>query len=281
MPTRRLGQTGFNVSLLALGGQGAIAQPEGRLSSSSESIIGRALDLGVNYIDTSPQYGEGLSEERIGEALKTRRGEVFLATKTYDRSYDGTLRLAEQSLKRLQTDHIDLYQLQDVRLQEDLEGAFSYNGAVRAMERLRAEGTVRFLGITGDYDPTVLLNGIERHPFDTVLMPLNAADIHYRPFQTEPLQTAQRQGIGVMATRVTATNLLFRNDGLNSMEDAMGYVYSFPVSGAVMDVSHLRHLEQNVKIAKRFSEPYDRERLAAIEALTEFYKDDANWFKTW
>ena len=105
--------------------------------------------MGVNYIDTSAMYGGGLSEQRIGRVMRTRRNEVFLATKTHDRTYDGTLRLAEQSLKRLQTDHIDLYQIHNIRLHEDLDTVFSKNGAIHAMERLRDEGVIRFIGITG------------------------------------------------------------------------------------------------------------------------------------
>ena len=242
-------------------------------------IIDRAIDLGVNYIDTSPHYGSGLSEERIGELMKSRRNEVFLATGAYDRSYDGTLASVEQSLKRLQTDHLDLYQLHDVRQQQELERAFSRNGAVRAMQRLRDEGTVRFLGISGACDPAVLLSGIQHYPFDVILMSLNAADIHFRPFQTELLQAAVRKGIGIMAMNVTARGRLFRNDGLSSIEDALGYVFSFPVSATVVGVSHLRQIEQNVTIARRFEQPYNAEQLAAIEHLTEPCKDDANWLK--
>lgn len=279
MPKRPLGKTGFDVSLLALGGEAAIAKQPGRPSSSAERMIARALDLGVNCIDTSPKYGNGLSETHIGEVMKSRRAEVFLATKTGDRSYDGTMRLAEQSFTRLQTDHIDLYQLEDIRSQEELEQVFSRDGAVRAMERLHSEGAVRFLGIAGEYDPDVLMHGIERYPFDAVSIALNAADIHYRPFQTALLQTAVRHEIAIIATRITAMKRLFRNDGLNSMEDAMGYVFSFPVNTAVLNLSHLNELEQSVRITKRFTEVYDHEQLASIEALTEPYKEDANWFK--
>lgn len=280
MPKRPLGKTGFDVSLLALGGRGVIAEEADDSSDAAERIIHRALDLGVNYIDTSPRYGNGLSEARIGAVLKSRRNDVFLASKTHDRSYDGTLRLVEQSLKRLCTDRIDLYQLDDVTLHEELDTAGSRNGALRAMKRLQAEGTVRFLGITGDRDPDVLLRAVKEYPFDAILMPLNAADIHYRPFQEALLQTALSQEIGVIAMRVTAMSRLLRYEGVTSMEDAMNYVYSFAVSTAVVGVSQLRQLEKNVAIAKRFSRPYNAEQIAAIEALTEPYKSDANWFKS-
>ena len=279
MPKRPLGRTGYDVSLLALGGKGIIDQDGAAAEAAALRIIERAIDLGVNYIDTSPHWGNGVSEARIGGLMKSRRKEVFLASGSSERSYDGTLASVEQSLKRLQTDHLDLYQLHDVRQQQELEHVFSRNGAVRAMQRLRDEGTVRFLGIAGSRDPAVLLSGIQRYPFDVILMSLNAADIHFKPFQTELLQTAVRDGIGIMAMNVTARGRLFRNDGLSSMEDAMGYVFSLPVSGTVIGVSHPRQLEQNVKIATRFEQPYNAEQLAAIERLTEPYQDDANRLK--
>ncbi|WP_319417186.1 aldo/keto reductase [Marispirochaeta aestuarii] len=279
MPKRRLGKTEFEVSLLALGGQGIMEQPKRFSTNPSVNIINRAIDLGVNYIDTSALYGGGLSEKRIGKVMKNRRNEVFLATKTHDRTYDGTLRLAEQSLERLQTDHIDLYQIHNIRLQDDLDTAFSKNGAIRAMERLRNEGVIRFIGITGHRDPDILLRGIKEYPFDTILMSLNAGDIHYKPFQTELLKTAVEKDMGIIAMKVTGKNRLFRDDGLNSMRDALHYVYSFPISTAVVGISAMCEIEQNVKIAKSFRNPLSPERIADIEDLTKHYKEEANWFK--
>ena len=279
MPRRRLGRTGLDVSLVALGGQGIIERRSRLPIHPSNAIINRAIDLGVNYIDTSPLYGAGLSEERIGNVMKSRRSEVFLATKTHDRTYDGTLKLFEQSLKRLQTDHVDLYQIHNVRLDSDLDQAFSRDGAVRAMERLRDEKAVRYLGITGHRDPAVLLRGIREYPFDTILMALNAADIHYHPFQTELLQTAVEKDMGVLAMKVTSLNRLFRDDGLSSMEDALGYVLSFPVTSAVIGISQLWEIEQDVQIAREFHTPFAPERLAQIESMTQAYREDANWYK--
>lgn len=249
MPKRRLGKTGFEVSLLALGGQGIIEQRNLLSLDPSKDIINRALDLGVNYIDTSAMYGGGASEKRIGRVMKTRRHEVFLATKTHDRTYDGTMRLADQSLKRLQTDHIDLYQIHNIRLHEDLDTVFSKNGAIRAMERLKNEGVIRFIGITGHRDPDILLRGIREYPFDTILMSLNAGDIHYRPFQTELLKTAVEKDMGIMAMKVTGQNRLLRDDGLSSMRDALNYVYSFPISTAVVGISAMFEIEENAEIA--------------------------------
>ncbi len=176
MPTRALGRTGHNVCLFSLGGQATLEQ-DGK-TDEAVAIINRAIDLGVNYIDTAAAYGRGVSETYIGEVMKTRRKEVFLATKTHDRSYDGSMRLLEKSLKQLQTDRIDAWQLHNVRTQDDLDKIFAKDGAMKAMEKARDEKIIRFLGITGHRDPFILKKGIEQYPFDSILMALNAADKH-------------------------------------------------------------------------------------------------------
>ena len=276
MPKRRLGKTGFKVGLFSLGGEATVEQRE-RQQDAAE-IINRAIDLGVNYIDTSPAYGSGGSETNIGTVMKKRRDEVFLATKTHDRTYDGTLRLFEQSLNRLQTNFIDLYQVHNVRVDEDVTGALGKNGAVRAIERLRDEGAVRCIGITGHRDPGVLLRGIREYDFDAVLLSLNAGDIHYKPFQKELLQTAVEKDMGIIAMKVTAIGRIFRNEGITSMSDALGYVYSFPVSTAIVGISTVEELEENVRIAREFSD-FSDDKLAQLESLTKPYYRDANFFK--
>ncbi len=276
MPKRTLGKTGFNVGMFSLGGEATVEQ-RSRQQDAAE-IINRAIDLGVNYIDTSPTYGGGGSESNIGTVMKNRRDEVFLATKTHDRSYDGTLRLFEQSLKRLQTDHIDLYQIHNVRVNDDITGALSRNGAVRAIERLRDEGAIRYIGITGHRDPDVLLRGISEYNFDTLLLTLNAGDIHYKPFQKELLRTAVEKEMGIIAMKVSALGRIFRDDGITSMADALGYVYSFPVSTSIVGISTIEELEENVQIAREFSE-FSGDKLARLESLTEPYYRDANFFK--
>jgi aryl-alcohol dehydrogenase-like predicted oxidoreductase len=157
MPLRPLGHTGHNVRLFSLGGQATLEQ-EGT-HDQSLAIINRAIDLGVNYIDTARIYGGGISETYIGEVMKTRRREVFLASKTRHRDYDGSMRSLETSLATLQTDHLDLWQLHNIMTDEDLDRIFAEDGAIKALERARRQKMVRFLGITGHYDPFVLKRG--------------------------------------------------------------------------------------------------------------------------
>ena len=155
---------------------------------------------------------------------------------------------------------------------------FAPKGAVKALERLKSEGVIKHLGITGHRSPAVLLKGIQNYDFDCVLMALNAADIHYEPFQKELLQKAVEKELGIIAMKVPAHGRIFRSEGLSTMEQALGYVYSFPVSTAIVGISRLEQLKENVQITRDF-EPYNREELKEIEELTEPYYRDASWFK--
>ena len=270
---RALGKTGFQAGVFGLGGAFAIA----RDPKQAEIILNRALDLGVNYIDTAPTYGG--SEANIGRALEGRRREFFLASKTLDRTYDGTMRLFQQSLKRLRTGHLDLLQLHGVHTEGDLDKILARNGALRALEELKDAGDIRFTGITGHRDPRVLLKGIREYDFDCLLLPLNAADTHFRPFQEELLQEALKRNMGVIAMKVASYGRIFKREGITSMEQALSYVLSFPVSTAVIGISSLEELEENVRIATH-AKPLSRESLAHLEGLVKPYYKEANFFKT-
>ena len=276
IPRRQLGKTGISVSLFSLGGESTIEQAN--RADEAEQIINRAIDLGVNYIDTAPAYGRGDSESNIGRVMEYRREEVFLATKTPDRTYDGTMRQLEMSLERLRTDHLDLYQLHNVRTAGDLEGVFAENGAVKALAELKSQGVIRFAGITGHKDPDVLLRGIREYPFDCILMALNAGDVHYASFQEKLLKEAVKLDMGIIAMKVTAVGRIFREGGLSAMNQALGYVFSLPVSTAIVGISSLTEVEENAQIAADFEKLSD-EGIKKLEALTESYADDANFFK--
>ncbi len=277
MFTRPLGKTGHAVRLFSLGGQATLEQTG--TTEESESIINRALDLGVNYIDTAAAYGRGQSEKYIGSVMKLRRNEVFLATKTHNRTYDGSMRLLEQSLKNLRTDHFDLWQLHNVRTQDDLDKMFAGDGAIKALEKAREQNVVRFLGITGHYDPFVLRKAIEQYPFDTILMALNAADKHNKSFIENLLPTAVKKEMGIIGMKIPARGRIFHEGGITTMEPAMRYVLSLPVSTIIVGISTVKELEENVRIAKEFS-PMNAEEMAHTEELTKPYYADASWFKS-
>ena len=174
------------------------------------AVIHRALDHGVTYCDTAPAYAGSL--DYYGAALGERRGQVFLASKTHERTRDGSLRLLDESLKRLRTDHLDLWQLHDLRTSSDLKMIFGRGGALEALVQARAEGRVRFLGLTGHHDPAILLEAMGRFDFDTVLIALNVADVHRLSFARSVLVEATRRGMGVIGMKVYAAGALLRGE---------------------------------------------------------------------
>src|SRR6266436_3716814 len=186
MPTRNLGKTGFRVGIFGLGGQGALEKANNE--SLALQMIQRALELGVNYFDTSAIYGgpDRWSEHYLGKGLKGSRDHVFIATKTKERSRDAALKNLDVSLKLLDTDHIDAWQLHDVGIQEDIDQIFGKGGAIEALVQARDQKIVRHLGVTGRFRPEALIECINRFPFDTVLMGLNAADKYYYSFEKRP-----------------------------------------------------------------------------------------------
>ncbi len=274
MPLRELGKTGCMVSILGLGGSFTVAAKD--RPEEAEKMVHRALDLGVNYIDTAPSYGA--SEENIGRALKKRRSEVFLASKTIERTYDGTMKLFEQSLKRLQTDHLDLLQIHGLHSEEELSQVMAEGGALEALEELKKEGLIRFTGVTGHRDPAVLLEAIETCDFDCVLLSLNPADPFYQPLQEAVLPRAREKNMGIIAMKIAAYGRLFRENGLERMEKALGYALSFPVSTAVVGMSDLDELEENARLAKEY-EKLSPEELQRLEELVEPYQGEVNFFK--
>lgn len=295
MPTRSFGKTGYKTGILSLGGQ-ATLEIAGR-EAESERIINRAIDLGINYIDTAASYGKGVSQLNIGRVMKTRRNEVFLATKTHDRSYDGSMRLLEESLKNLQTDRLDLWQLHNITTQEQVDQIFSGDGAIKAFEKARSEGMVRFLGITGHFEPLVLLNAIKRYPFDSILMALNAADVHYLSFKHYLLPEAQKLGMAIIGMKVATRGRILScwtpppldeqperlrtpKPGTISIKEALTYNMSLPVSTTIIGVDSVAQLEENVSIASQFS-PLSSAELEAIEYKTLPVVRQALYFRRW
>lgn len=276
LPMRPLGKTGRRVTIFGLGGQAALEDPA--RFGDAVAIANRAFELGVNYVDTAPVYGGGTSERVIGEALRGRRREIFLASKTHDRTYDGSMRLLESSLKRLGTDHLDLWQLHNIKTEADLGFVFSREGAVRAMERARSEGMIRFIGITGHEDPFVIRAALGRYPFDTALLALNAADRHQASFIDHALPAAVERGAGVVAMKVPGRGKLLRPDGVRTMEEAMRYALTLPVATAIVGLSSLAELEENVAIARAFR-PLTEGEMAELERLTEAYHAEALWYR--
>jgi aryl-alcohol dehydrogenase-like predicted oxidoreductase len=270
LPKRPLGKTGQQVTLFGLGGEGVL-RTDGR-GNEAVRVIHRALDLGVNYFDTAPAYAS--SVDYYGAALGSRRRQIFLASKTHERTREGSLRLLEDSLRRLHTDYLDLWQLHDLRTTEQLDQVFGKGGAIEALQQARKEGRVRFLGLTGHHDPAILLEAMRRFDFDTILVALNAADVHRLSFLQTVLPEAARRGMGIIGMKVHAAGRLL-GTGTLLADETIGYVLSQPgVSTVIIGCNNPSEVEDNARVVRQFK-PLDAKDLRALEKRT---RDEAEQF---
>lgn len=274
LPTRPLGKTGHQVTLMSLGGEGVL-RSTGRMKEAVP-VIRRALELGINYFDSAPAYQQ--SQDYLGEGLQGQRHRIFLASKTHDRSRDGSLRLLENSLRRLRTDHLDLWQLHDLREMREVEEIFSKDGAIRAAEEARAQKMIRFVGVTGHHDPLVLAHAIRRYPFDTALVAINAADKNRLSFIQEFLPAATDKGMGVIAMKVMAHGLVLSDPTRFTPAEAIGYVLSLAVSTALIGCSTPEEVEQNVRAASRF-QPLTAQQRTELEERVRPWASQLAYFK--
>lgn len=295
MPTRSFGKTGFKVGILSLGGQATIERQG--TEEESEKIVNRAIDLGVNYIDTAASYGRGQSQLNIGRVMKSRRNEVWLSTKTHDRTYDGSMRLLEESLKNLQTDHLDTWQLHNVQRKDQMDQIFAKDGAIKALEKAKSEGVVRHLGITGHFEPLILLEAIKNYPFDQILLAVNAADIHYLSFKNYLLPEAQKKGIAIIGMKVATRGRMLSTwtpppideqpkrmatqmPGTITIKEALSYNMSLPVSTTIIGIDNVSQIEEDVKIASEFA-PLTEDEMKGIEYKTLPIVRQGLYFRRW
>lgn len=301
MPTRNLGRTGYRVAIFSLGGQAAVEQPDN--DDVAVPIVERALDLGINYIDTAAFYGgpRRWSQRYIGQVMKRRRAETFLATKTHDRTRDGSLRLLEESLRLLQTDHLDLWQIHNLSRMEQVEQIFAPGGAIEALLEAREQKVTRFLGVTGHADPAVLAEALRRFPFDTILMALNAADKHHLSFVDHLLPLAVEKQMGIIGMKVPARGRILAGwtppppesvperlrgwyqdarPGTLSMRQAFDYVLSLPVSTVIIGCDSIAQLEENVQLARSFV-PLNGRQMDALVVRTQPIHRQALFFRRW
>jgi aryl-alcohol dehydrogenase-like predicted oxidoreductase len=276
IPRRPLGRTGLEVTILGMGGESALKQPNGE--DEAIEILQAAYKLGINYFDTASSYEH--SEERIGKALSGVRKDIILASKTHERTRDGAWRELEASLRHLKTDHLDIWQIHHIDDMEEVKVAMGPDGSLTALIEAREQGIVRFLGITGHYDPSPLLEAIQHFEFDMTLLSLNAADVHHRSFIKKLLPEAIDQNLGIVGMKVCCRGRLFDpNPGhLNNMKDAMSYVLTLPVSCVIIGHGNLNQLLENIQFAQEF-QPLNRNQLDDIENSTKEYADIALFFR--
>jgi predicted aldo/keto reductase-like oxidoreductase len=216
------------------------------------AALNRAIDLGITYLDTAYAYGDGESESRVGQAMATRRKEVWLATKIPDRTRDGFLRRLEGSLKRLQVDHVDLVHIHSLGQADDLAKVEATDGALKGALEAREQKMARFIGMTSHTNGEVMAQAIQRHDLDCVQMALNAS--RNGRFEELALPAARQKNLGIIAMKVTGQEyLLGSGSGKSDMSSLLRYSMSLPVSTAVVGMPRLEMLEHNIEVARSFS----------------------------
>ena len=269
IPTRRLGSTGVDVSMLALGGFHISVPP----LDEGIRLIHTAIDNGITFMDNAWEYADHESERRMGIALAQDgyRDKVFLMTKNcaHDRTYDNSMVKLEESLRRLQTDHLDLWQIHEVVWPDDPDRIFAPGGAAEAMVKAKEQGKVRFIGFTGHKSPSIFRRMLAQNfPWDTLQMPVSVLDASFNSFQSEILPLAQEQGIGVIGMKSLAAGHLFDDAEITiTAEEAIRYALSQPISSLCVGVDKMEVLEQDLRIARDFVPMTGAEEAAAIEKV--------------
>jgi uncharacterized protein len=272
LPRRSLGRSGVQVSILAFGcGSRFLAYPVEQASA----VLEQAIASGINYFDTAADYGKGESETRVGRVMAVRRKDVFLATKVPPaaRTRDGALREVEASLKRLQTDHVDLLHLHGLSDEADLAAMEARDGAIKALYELRAQKVARLVGMTSHTDGAVMAKAIERHDLDCVQMAMNPA--RGGRFEELALPAANRKKLGVILMKVTAQEKLLGEGGADAAS-LLRYAWSLPISTAVCGMPKLEFLAANVAAARAFESPLppaEMDRLRQLLAGRRFAID--------
>jgi len=276
MPLRDLGRTGVKVSLAGLG---TAEWGKALAEADAAGMIARAIELGINYVDCAFTYGRGEAERHLGRALKGRRDKVFLTTKTLPRDRKGALDELAQSLDRLGTDHVDLWQFHALATTRDTDQILRENeGALAAGLEARKKGMVRFLGITGHADPEVFVDALSRHDFDTLLIPLNCIDPHHRSFEEIALPKAVERKVGLIAMKVFCSGRLVGKK-IASAEECLRYTYGLRVSTCIVGCTSVEQVELAAHVARNLVEMTDDER-TKLREKTKPFSPALEWYKS-
>lgn len=270
IPRRPFGGAGDRVSALGLGGYHL-----GKIESVREAVrlVHAAVDAGITFMDNAWEYHDGRSEELMGKALEGRRKDVFLMTKlcTHGRGKREALRQLEQSLKRLKTDFLDLWQIHECVYYNDPERHFARDGAVEALDRAKRDGKVRFVGFTGHKDPAIHLEMLAHgYPFDSCQLPLNCCDASFRSFEREVLPELLRRRIAPIGMKSLGDGRMVKKKAV-SARDALRYAMSLPVATTISGIDSMRVLKQNLAIASGFEPMSPRQ----MEGLRSRIRDEA------
>ncbi len=280
LPRRELGRTGVEVSILALGGYHLGTLPD---EKAATRLVHAALDAGLDFFDNAWEYHQGKSETWLGSALAGKRDRAFVMTKvcTHGRGKQTALEQLEQSLKRLRTDHVDLWQVHEVIYDNDPALHYANDGVLEALALAKKQGKARFVGFTGHKSPALHLEMLKRgFPFDTVQMPLNPFDGQFRSFENDVLPKLVERGVACLGMKSLSGDGAPIRKGVLKVEEALRYALSLPIASLVSGIDSMDVLEQNLAIARAFTPMRDDERAAlrrrvaavAADGRDELYK---------
>jgi aryl-alcohol dehydrogenase-like predicted oxidoreductase len=273
VPKRQFGRSGAQVSAMGLGGY-HLGSAE--TDQAAVEIVAKAIDHGVNFFDNAWEYHDGLSEERVGKALKGKRDKSFVMTKVCSHGRDKNLamRMLDESLRRLQTDHLDLWQVHEVIYDNDPDLIFGPNGVAEALAAAKQQGKVRFVGFTGHKDPSIHLKMLSHDfPFDSVQMPLNCFDATFRSFETHVLTEANKRGIAGLGMKSLGGSGEMVRHGAITANEGLRYAMSLPVATTISGVDSMEVLDQNLMVAVNFQPLSANEMQKLRERCLKFAAD--------
>jgi len=276
VPTRTLGKTGEPVSMMALGGWTMGRIPDERTALRT---VATALDVGITFMDTAHSYQDGVSEERYGRALHGKRDQVFLASKSTARTREASQAELDLSLRRLQTDRLDLWQFHSIKTVEDVETIFGPDGALETAKRAQAAGKIRYIGITGHFDPAAHQHALQYHAeLDTMLMPLNLLDPHRLSFVRDVLPGANRHHLGVTAIK-TCSNGRIVEHSVATVHECLRYAWSLPISVIISGCDSPEHVILNSNAAKAFTPMSEGEQADLLARTAPLWSAEVEYYK--
>jgi len=271
--TRPYGKTGEAFPILSFGGQ-RIVDGHGCTEEEAIEIVNTAIDRGIRYFDTAWIYSSGQAETRLGKVVKHRRAEMWIATKTWDTTRDGARQQLETSLTRLQTDQVDEWRLHNVSTFGRLDAFTGKGGALEAALQARDEGLVRYISISCHSDPRILIEALDRFPFDSALIAASALDHFMFSFAEEFLPVANARGVATIGMKVLGLGSL-----THEVERSLRYAFGLPLSTVIVGMESMAQLEQNLAIAESYVPLTDEERLAFFKEIISLVRPEAMKWK--
>jgi aryl-alcohol dehydrogenase-like predicted oxidoreductase len=268
METRPFGNTGEEFPILSFGAE-QIVDEQKCTRETAIRLVNEAIDRGIRYFDTAWAYYEGQAERRLGYVAKDRREEMWIATKTLDTTRDGALRQLEESLKRLQTDYVDEWRLHNIYDYVRLDEFTRDGGALEAAIEAKEGGLVKHISISSHSDPQILIEALDRYPFESALVALSVLDHFILSFAEEFLPVANEKGVATIGMKVLGMRVLS-----HEVERSLRYAFSLPVDTVIVGMETMEQFEQNYSVAENFVPLTDEERLAFFQDVIHLVKPE-------